>query len=634
MENSISFVYVALSDSPDSTLYILMTIRSVREMDLETAADLFMRLQAQADGGLRVFLCGGPAEPVFLADMFKARPHLAANVTFIGAWLPGINLTDWTQFHPGSRAEATFLYDTHRAAYETGRLRLYPLHYSATADWLTEGRLDAALIPVTAPDARGRVSFSYASDFGPLLARRADIFKVAVIKPHMPAPQDAPSLPLSAFQSVIEDPTPLLHFDKVSISETSAAIARHIAGELSDGDTVQSGIGTIQQIAMAAMSHHKNMRVHTGMVSNALLDALPTGAISEAPGSIVTGTAAGAAALYDACAEDDRLAFKSVRYTHAIDQIARIPRFTAINGAIEVDLFGQVNSEWVGGVQVSATGGVADFVRGCKVSEKGRSIIALPATTRKGQVSRIVPSAVLSDSDLAARRCGYGRNRIWGGAPEIPVSVRTGGRPDRDCGASASRRIAGGVGGRAGPDPCLGDAGCFPGFLGPAAMLPEPLAGMLPDLVFEKSVDAVHAGLDICFQITCILRHKGRVKLDPESRRARADRHHRDDRHLVFQRQTGWPRSGHRIMPEQGRGYSFTEFLIIHESDRFALGQAAHQFAGADAFGRIDAGAVSVAQLVDTLVNVWIVERAIRHHRIGNALCDRGGHDLPIRKMT
>jgi acyl-CoA hydrolase len=72
--------------------------------------------------------------------------------------------------------------------------------------------------------------------------------------------------------------------------------------------------------------------------------------------------------------------------------MAAIDRFISINSAIEVDLTGQVNAEVASGVYVGGLGGQLDFMRGANASAGGRAIIALPATTRDGTISRIVPS--------------------------------------------------------------------------------------------------------------------------------------------------------------------------------------------------------------------------------------------------
>jgi 4-hydroxybutyrate CoA-transferase len=71
--------------------------------------------------------------------------------------------------------------------------------------------------------------------------------------------------------------------------------------------------------------------------------------------------------------------------------ISTIPKFVAINSALEVDLSGQVNSEMINGLQVGGVGGALDFCIGASLSPGGRSIIAVTSTAKKGEVSKIVP---------------------------------------------------------------------------------------------------------------------------------------------------------------------------------------------------------------------------------------------------
>jgi len=68
-----------------------------------------------------------------------------------------------------------------------------------------------------------------------------------------------------------------------------------------------------------------------------------------------------------------------------------LDRFTAINGALQVDLFGQVNLEWQSDRLISGVGGAPDFMQAAVRAAGGRSIIALASTAKGGEVSRIVP---------------------------------------------------------------------------------------------------------------------------------------------------------------------------------------------------------------------------------------------------
>jgi acyl-CoA hydrolase len=69
-------------------------------------------------------------------------------------------------------------------------------------------------------------------------------------------------------------------------------------------------------------------------------------------------------------------------------------RFITINGALEVDLTGQVNAETAGGRHIGLVGGQMDFVRAANRAPEGRSIIALQSTNRERTRSRIVAKPV------------------------------------------------------------------------------------------------------------------------------------------------------------------------------------------------------------------------------------------------
>ncbi|MCA8901684.1 MAG: hypothetical protein KDA53_10575, partial [Hyphomonas sp.] len=207
-------------------------------------------IRSAAGGTPRLYVPGGPAEPSGLAAALKDAPHLAAGATFVGVWLPGINRTAWAGLAPDAKAESTFLYADHRTHFEAGRFRLLPLHYSAAWDWLKTVPLDAAFTPVSKPDDRGRVSLALGTDLSPALTARKDVRLVAVIRPDMPAPATSPHLPLDTFADVVEDESPLITLADPPLSEEARAIAGHVAGLLGDGATVQSGIGSVQQIAM------------------------------------------------------------------------------------------------------------------------------------------------------------------------------------------------------------------------------------------------------------------------------------------------------------------------------------------------------------------------------------------------
>jgi 4-hydroxybutyrate CoA-transferase len=110
----------------------------------------------------------------------------------------------------------------------------------------------------------------------------------------------------------------------------------------------------------------------------------------EFRGKSVATLAAGSASFYRFLHQNPNIVFLPCDRTHDGATLARLSRLTAINGALEVDLSGRINSEAADGQPVSGPGGQPDFSRGAASAPDGKSIIALRATSKDGQTSRIV----------------------------------------------------------------------------------------------------------------------------------------------------------------------------------------------------------------------------------------------------
>jgi len=158
-----------------------------------------------------------------------------------------------------------------------------------------------------------------------------------------------------------------------------------------DGDTLQFGIGGVPMSMAHALCNHRRLRFHGGMLSGAFVALWQAGAMDrDAP--IHTGVVLGGPELRELAAALPRLMLQDVGFTHDPARIATIPRFVAVNGAVEVDLFGQVNAERTNGLIQAGAGGLPAFAQGALASPGGRLVIALPAAAKGGAVSRIVPA--------------------------------------------------------------------------------------------------------------------------------------------------------------------------------------------------------------------------------------------------
>jgi acyl-CoA hydrolase len=152
---------------------------------------------------------------------------------------------------------------------------------------------------------------------------------------------------------------------------------------------------------MQALAGHRDLGVHSGMITDGVLDLIEGGAVtnSRKPTDCrvtVTGAALGSARLFDALDERDDIVFRPITYTHAPATLATVGRLCAVNSAIEIDLAGQANAESLDGRMLGAVGGQVDFLRAAAAGG-GRAILALPA---KRIVTRLSGPVSTARSDV------------------------------------------------------------------------------------------------------------------------------------------------------------------------------------------------------------------------------------------
>jgi acyl-CoA hydrolase len=214
--------------------------------------------------------------------------------------------------------------------------------------------------------------------------------KVALVNQAMPVTSGDTMLPAAGFDALIRADGPLVTTDSPTLSETYLQVGANVANLIDDGDSLQLGLGTLQSAVLQALKDKRNLRICSGMITEAVADLDRMGALAPGEGVITTGIAVGGPTLFEWLHGNSRVHFKSVEMTHGPGVGQGHHRFVAINSAIEVDLLGQVNSEAANGQLVSSSGGLTDFMRAAANHPNGCPIIALPSTSRNGMVSRIV----------------------------------------------------------------------------------------------------------------------------------------------------------------------------------------------------------------------------------------------------
>lgn len=185
-------------------------------------------------------------------------------------------------------------------------------------------------------------------------------------------------------------------------SEVDKAVAKLIVNEIPDGACLQLGIGGMPNAvgSLIAESDLKDLGVHTEMYVDAFVDIAKAGKINGSKKNIdrfrqAFAFGCGTKKMYDYLDENPEVLSAPVSYTNDIRAISSLDNFMSINNAVDLDLFGQVNSESAGTKHISGAGGQLDFVLGAYLSKGGKSFICCSSTykTKDGQVkSRILPT--------------------------------------------------------------------------------------------------------------------------------------------------------------------------------------------------------------------------------------------------
>lgn len=255
--------------------------------------------------------------------------------------------------------------------------------------------VDVAMIQVSKPDQHGYCSYGLSNDYTKPAAESAKIV-IAEINDKMPRTLGNNFIHISKIDYLIKTSVPLIELPRPELGETEKAIGENCAKLVENGSTLQLGIGAIPDAVLLYLKDKKNLGIHSEMFSDGVLDLFEEGVITNNKkslhkGKMIVTFIMGTKRLYDFVDDNPMVELHSVDYVNNPIVIAQNYKMVSINSCIEVDLMGQISSESMGLKQFSGTGGQVDYVRGASMSEGGKSIIAIPSTAKRGEISRIVP---------------------------------------------------------------------------------------------------------------------------------------------------------------------------------------------------------------------------------------------------
>lgn len=263
--------------------------------------------------------------------------------------------------------------------------------------------IDVAMMQVAPMDKHGFFNFGPQNSHCKAVCERAKII-IVEINQNMPRCLGGfeEAIHISAVDYIVEGENPeMVSYTANAATDNDIKAAKYVVEEIHDGSCIQLGIGGSASAvgAMIAASDLKNLGCHTEMLHDSYVDMYMAGRITGSkkgidPGKMSYAFALGTQKLYDFINDNPLCASFPVNYTNNPDIAALNDNLITVNGAIEVDLYGQVCSETSGTRMISGTGGQLDFVLAGYKSKGGKSFICLPSvnTDRDGQLkTRIVP---------------------------------------------------------------------------------------------------------------------------------------------------------------------------------------------------------------------------------------------------
>ncbi len=352
--------------------------------------------------GYRVFIGTGCGEPVELVAALTKRAGELGDVELVQLITKGNAPYAEKKYAECFTINSFYIGSNVRNMIQEGMGDYTPILMSDVPGLLDSGvlPLDVALIQVTPPDERGKVSLGISVDIVRSAADNASLV-IAEVNPNMPWTHGDSLMDIYDIDILVPVEGEILERESHRLHPVSRKIAAEVAALIPDGSTVEfglgrvPGVGRLPQAVMDFLHDKKDLGIHTEMISDGIIDLVESGAVTGACKSIDRGRITcsfcmGSRKLYDFVNDNPLFSFRPTEYVNNPAVIGKQKRMVSVNMALEIDLTGQVCSDSVDGRFYSGIGGQVDFNRGAAFSEHGRSIITMPSTRDKGEVSRIV----------------------------------------------------------------------------------------------------------------------------------------------------------------------------------------------------------------------------------------------------
>lgn len=338
----------------------------------------------------------GMREPATLvAALVAERPRLTGLRLLVGSTTGGQFYTE-PEVVAAFEIIATFVGPPLRTASRARQMQYIPIHISQLGRAVAAGDLPVSvlLVQVAPPDEYGYCSLGVSADWSYDVAPHARLV-IAELNDQMPRTRGKNGIHVSDIDFLVPASYPIESWPAPKIGEVERQIGERVADLVPDGSVLEVGFGSTSEAVLEALRTRRHLGVHTGAITEGIRGLIEAGAVTgeRKPidrGKVIGATVRGSPEFYQWVASHPAIRIRPFSYTHDVRVIAQLDGFVALNTALQIDLTGQINAEFIGGSTIGGVGGQVDWIRGAQYAPGGRSIHIL-ASRAGGKYSAIVP---------------------------------------------------------------------------------------------------------------------------------------------------------------------------------------------------------------------------------------------------
>ncbi len=347
--------------------------------------------------GMTIFLGSGVAEPrTLMKTLIDSGLSNTNDLELIQLTshsdIFSLKKLDWQKY----RLKTFFSTWASTEAVVAGSVDLIPGRFSQIPRIIKSKRLpiDVAFIQITPPNEAGYCSLGMAVDIAREAMEQASVV-VGEINTEVPFTFGDTIVPVSDFDLLIKSTESPTYFKRWPVNSVIDQVAANIAQVIEDGDCLSFFTGSLFEALARHLVHKRHLGIHSSYFTDALMDLVKSGAVSNYRkavfrGKSVASYALGTPELMTWLDHNPLVEFQSLEQVFDPTRIARNPNFVVVDVARKVDLLGRISFSAGKGNIISGPGQAADMFTGAEISRGGRAVIGMTSRNSKGDPNIVV----------------------------------------------------------------------------------------------------------------------------------------------------------------------------------------------------------------------------------------------------